>query len=78
MSSTKSNDLVTKAAMESSLTSVAWINLEAAAQKAVNGSGATMRLHADETGITMHVTDCHGAQVILQNGVVSAKVAPAE
>jgi hypothetical protein len=34
-----------------------------------------MRMHADGTGITMHVTDCHGAQVILQNGVVSAKVA---
>jgi hypothetical protein len=75
----RSNEMVvTKSAREASLTSVAWMNLEAAAQKAVNGSGATIRMHADAAGITMHVTDRHGAQVILQNGVVSAKVASAE
>ena len=74
----KKNEMVTRAARDASLTSVAWMNLEAAAQKAVNGPGATMRMHADATGITMHVTDRHGAQVILQNGVVSAKVASVE
>ena len=74
----KKNEMVTMAARDASLTSVAWMNLEAAAKKAVNGTGATMRMHADAAGITMHVTDRHGAQVILQNGVVSAKVASVE
>jgi hypothetical protein len=60
---------------EASLAATAWANLETAAQKAVNGGSATMRMYADTNGITAHMTDSHGCQILIQHGKISVKVA---
>jgi hypothetical protein len=57
-----------------SLAATAWSNLEAAAQKAVNGGSASMRLYADTQGITAQLSDAHGTQILVQPGKISVKV----
>jgi hypothetical protein len=59
---------------EASLAATAWANLETAAQKAVNGGSATMRMYADTNGITAQLSDAHGTQILVQHGKISVKV----
>jgi uncharacterized protein YigA (DUF484 family) len=60
---------------EASLAAIAWSRLESAAAKAMNGETARLRLFADTAGITAHISDEFGTQVIVKGGKVSVKVA---
>jgi hypothetical protein len=62
-------------AKSADLAAVAWSRLESAATKALNGDTARLRLVADTAGITAHISDEFGTQVVVQRGKISVKVA---